>query len=227
MGETGAGKTTITSLLLRFYELQGGRILLDGRDIREYTQQSLRRAIGLVQQDVFLFSDSVKYNIAYAEEDSREEEIKKAAVMAAADEFIEKLPQGYETRIGERGVKLSGGQKQRIAIARAFLKNPPVLVLDEATSSLDNATEKLVQESLDRLSQDRTTITVAHRLSTIVNSDRIIVLQNGMVAEEGTHKELLAKNGIYKEMYELHEKIRGLETKAFCGYGDVLRRDGN
>ena len=227
MGETGAGKTTITSLLLRFYELQGGRILLDGRDIRDYTQQSLRRAIGLVQQDVFLFSDSVKYNIAYAEEDSREEEIKKAAVMAAADEFIEKLPQGYETRIGERGVKLSGGQKQRIAIARAFLKNPPVLVLDEATSSLDNATEKLVQESLDRLSQDRTTITVAHRLSTIVNSDRIIVLQNGMVAEEGTHKELLAKNGIYKEMYELHEKIRGLETKAFCGYGDVLRRDGN
>ena len=180
-----------------------------------------------MQQDVFLFSDSVKYNIAYAEEDSREEEIKKAAVMAAADEFIEKLPQGYETRIGERGVKLSGGQKQRIAIARAFLKNPPVLVLDEATSSLDNATEKLVQESLDRLSQDRTTITVAHRLSTIVNSDRIIVLQNGMVAEEGTHKELLAKNGIYKEMYELHEKIRGLETKAFCGYGDVLRRDGN
>ncbi len=227
VGETGAGKTTITSLLLRFYELQGGRILLDGQDIRDYTQQSLRRAIGLVQQDVFLFSDSVKYNIAYAEEDSREEEIKKAAVMAAADEFIEKLPQGYETRIGERGVKLSGGQKQRIAIARAFLKNPPVLVLDEATSSLDNATEKLVQESLDRLSQDRTTITVAHRLSTIVNSDRIIVLQNGMVAEEGTHKELLAKNGIYKEMYELHEKIRGLETKAFCGYGDVLRRDGN
>ena len=227
VGETGAGKTTITSLLLRFYELQQGRILLDGRDIRDYTQASLRRAIGLVQQDVFLFSDSVKYNIAYADEASRQEDIKKAAVMAAADEFIEKLPQGYDTRIGERGVKLSGGQKQRIAIARAFLKNPPVLVLDEATSSLDNATEKLVQESLDLLSQNRTTITVAHRLSTIVNADRIIVLQNGTVAEEGTHKELLSKNGIYKEMYELNEKIRGLETKAFYGYGDVLRRDGN
>ena len=205
VGETGAGKTTIASLLLRFYEPQQGRILLDGKDIREYTQQSLRRAIGLVQQDVFLFSDSVNYNIAYGDDSVSQDEIKKAARLAAADEFIERLPETYDTCIGERGVKLSGGQKQRIAIARAFLKNPPVMVLDEATSSLDTATEKLVQESLDRLSANRTTITIAHRLSTIINSDRIFVLQNGVVAETGTHEELMNKNGIYKRLYELNK----------------------
>ena len=206
VGETGAGKTTIASLLLRFYEPQQGRILLDGRDIREYTQQSLRRAIGLVQQDVFLFSDSVNYNIAYGNDAISQDEIKKAAGLAAADEFIERLPEKYDTCIGERGVKLSGGQKQRIAIARAFLKNPPVLVLDEATSSLDTATEKLVQESLELLSRNRTTITIAHRLSTIINSDRIFVLQNGVVAETGTHAELMEQGGIYKRLYELNEK---------------------
>ena len=205
VGETGAGKTTIASLLLRFYEPQQGRILLDGKDIREYTQQSLRRAIGLVQQDVFLFSDSVNYNIAYGDDSVSQDEIKKAARLAAADEFIERLPETYDTCIGERGVKLSGGQKQRIAIARAFLKNPPVMVLDEATSSLDTATEKLVQESLERLSANRTTITIAHRLSTIINSDRIFVLQNGVVAETGTHEELMNKNGIYKRLYELNK----------------------
>lgn len=205
VGETGAGKTTIASLLLRFYEPQQGRILLDGKDIREYTQQSLRRAIGLVQQDVFLFSDSVNYNIAYGDDSVSQDEIKKAARLAAADEFIERLPETYDTCIGERGVKLSGGQKQRIAIARAFLKNPPVMVLDEATSSLDTATEKLVQESLDRLSANRTTITIAHRLSTIINSDRIFVLQNGVVAETGTHEELMNMNGIYKKLYELNK----------------------
>ena len=206
VGETGAGKTTIASLLLRFYEPQRGRILLDGRDIREYTQQSLHRSIGLVQQDVFLFSDSVNYNIAYGDPSVSEEEIKKAAGLAAADEFIERLPARYETCIGERGVKLSGGQKQRIAIARVFLKNPPVLVLDEATSSLDTATEKLVQKSLDKLSLNRTAIIIAHRLSTIINADRIFVLQDGIVAETGTHEELMAKNGIYKNLYELNEK---------------------
>ena len=208
VGETGAGKTTVASLLLRFYEPQKGRILLDGRDIREYTQQSLRRAIGLVQQDVFLFSDSVNYNIAYGNDSVKQAEIEKAARLAAADEFIERLPEKYDTCIGERGVKLSGGQKQRIAIARAFLKNPPVLVLDEATSALDTATEKLVQESLERLSVNRTTITIAHRLSTIINSDRIFVLQNGIVAETGTHLELMEKNGIYKRLYELNEKYQ-------------------
>ena len=206
VGETGAGKTTIASLLLRFYEPQRGRILLDGRDIRDYTQQSLHRSIGLVQQDVFLFSDSVNYNIAYGDPYVGEEEIKKASNLAAADEFIERLPARYETCIGERGVKLSGGQKQRIAIARVFLKNPPVLVLDEATSSLDTATEKLVQKSLDKLSLNRTAIIIAHRLSTIINADRIFVLQDGIVAETGTHEELMAKNGIYKNLYELNEK---------------------
>ena len=206
VGETGAGKTTVASLLLRFYEPQRGRILLDGRDIREYKQQSLRRTIGLVQQDVFLFSDSVNYNIAYGNSSVSHAEIKKAAKLAAAEEFIERLPEKYETCIGERGVKLSGGQKQRIAIARAFLKNPPVLVLDEATSSLDTATEKIVQASLDKLSVNRTTITIAHRLSTIVNADRIFVLQDGIVAETGTHEQLMAKNGIYKKLYELSEK---------------------
>ena len=206
VGETGAGKTTVASLLLRFYEPQKGRILLDGRDIREYTQQSLRRTIGLVQQDVFLFSDSVNYNIAYGNTSVSHEDIKKAARLAAAKEFIERLPEKYETCIGERGVKLSGGQKQRIAIARAFLKNPPVLVLDEATSSLDTATEKIVQASLDKLSANRTTVTIAHRLSTIVNADRIFVLQDGIVAETGTHEQLMSKNGIYKKLYELSEK---------------------
>ncbi len=206
VGETGAGKTTVASLLLRFYEPQQGRILLDGRDIREYTQQSLRRAIGLVQQDVFLFSDSVNYNISYGNASVSHADIKKAACLAAAEEFIEKLPEKYETCIGERGVKLSGGQKQRIAIARAFLKNPPVLVLDEATSSLDTATEKIVQKSLEKLSANRTTITIAHRLSTIVNADRIFVLQDGIVAETGTHEQLMRKNGIYKKLYELSEK---------------------
>ena len=206
VGETGAGKTTVASLLLRFYEPQQGRILLDGRDIREYTQQSLRRAIGLVQQDVFLFSDSVNYNISYGNASVSHADIKKAACLAAAEEFIEKLPEKCETCIGERGVKLSGGQKQRIAIARAFLKNPPVLVLDEATSSLDTATEKIVQESLEKLSANRTTITIAHRLSTIVNADRIFVLRDGIVAETGTHEQLMYKNGIYKKLYELSEK---------------------
>ena len=206
VGETGAGKTTVASLLLRFYEPQQGRILLDGRDIREYTQQSLRRTIGLVQQDVFLFSDSVNYNISYGNTSVSPADIKKAACLAAAEEFIEKLPEKYETCIGERGVKLSGGQKQRIAIARAFLKNPPVLVLDEATSSLDTATEKIVQESLEKLSANRTTITIAHRLSTIVNADRIFVLRDGIVAETGTHEQLMYKNGIYKKLYELSEK---------------------
>lgn len=180
--------------------------MLDGRDIREYTQQSLRRAIGLVQQDVFLFSDSVNYNISYGNASVSHADIKKAACLAAAEEFIEKLPEKYETCIGERGVKLSGGQKQRIAIARAFLKNPPVLVLDEATSSLDTATEKIVQESLEKLSANRTTITIAHRLSTIVNADRIFVLRDGIVAETGTHEQLMHKNGIYKKLYELSEK---------------------
>ena len=205
VGTTGAGKTTIANLLLRFYEPQQGRVLLDGLDIQRYQQRSLREQIGLVQQDVFLFSDSVKFNIAYGKWNATETEIIVAAKNAAADEFIQRLPQGYATEIGERGVKLSGGQKQRIAIARVFLKNPPVLILDEATSALDTRTEKQIQGALDKLSQNRTTLIIAHRLSTIMNADRIVVLNNGEIAEIGKHEELLALNGIYKKLYELSE----------------------
>lgn len=201
VGATGAGKTTIASLLLRFYEPQSGRILLDGCDIRELTQESLRRQIGLVQQDVFLFGDSVRYNIAYAKPDATADEVQAAAKAAAADEFIQKLPAGYDTEVGERGVKLSGGQKQRLAIARVFLKNPPIVVLDEATSALDNITEQQIQRELDELAVGRTTLIIAHRLSTIRHADKIVVLDEGTVVECGTHEELLARKGHYFALY--------------------------
>ncbi|WP_337554351.1 ABC transporter ATP-binding protein [Phascolarctobacterium succinatutens] len=206
VGATGAGKTTLASLLLRFYEPTQGRVLLDGVDIRKYKQSYLRNHVGLVQQDVFLFSDSVNFNIAYGKIKASEQEIKQDAKLAAADDFISALPEGYETKVGERGVKLSGGQKQRIAIARAFLKNPPVMVFDEATSALDTKTEKQIQKSLDKLAESRTTLIIAHRLSTIINADRIVVLHNGEIAEIGTHKELMALGGIYKHLYELDEQ---------------------
>lgn len=206
VGETGAGKTTIASLLLRFYDPLSGRILVDGIDIRQYKQQELRRNIGIVQQDVFLFSDSVTHNIAYAKPEAEQSEVENAVRLAAADKFIEELPNKYATEIGERGVKLSGGQKQRLAIARVFLKNPPIVILDEATSSLDNYTEKLIQESLDKLAENRTTLIIAHRMSTIKNADKIIVLNNGEVAEIGTHSTLMSGGGLYYNLYNAQKQ---------------------
>lgn len=206
VGSTGVGKSTICNLLPRFYEPHAGRILLDGVDIRNFTQHGLRKQIGIVQQDVFLFSDSVKFNIAYAKTEATDDEIKAAAKNAVADKFIDALPDGYDTCIGERGVKLSGGQKQRLAIARIFLKNPPVLILDEATSSLDNATEKLIQKALDKLSHNRTTLIVAHRLATVQNVDRIVVLDKNGLVEQGSHKELMALKGEYYKLYQAQFK---------------------
>lgn len=201
VGSTGVGKSTICSLVPRFYELQQGKILIDGIDIREMTLASLRKNIGIVQQDIFLFSDSVRSNIAYGRPDAGDDDILQAAKMAEADRFIEQLPQQYDTALGERGVKLSGGQKQRIAIARVFLKNPPILILDEATSSLDNETEKNIQGALNQLACNRTTLIVAHRLATIRNVDRIIVLSRDGILETGSHAELMQQQGEYYKLY--------------------------
>lgn len=201
VGMTGAGKTTIANLLLRFYDPQKGQILIDDIDIKKYPQKYLRKNIGLVQQDVFLFSDSVKHNIMYGSFNLNDNDIKNAAQHASATEFIEKLPDDFHTEVGERGIKLSGGQKQRLAIARVFAKNPPIVILDEATSSLDNRTEKNIQEALDKLSAGRTTIIIAHRLSTIKNADRIIVLGNGEIIEQGNHEELYGRRGYYYKLY--------------------------
>ena len=201
VGPTGAGKSSVASLLLRFYDIQSGCITLDGRDIRQYTLASLRRSIGIVQQDVFLFSDSIRENIAYGRPDATEQEIIEAAKLADAHEFIMKLPDGYDSAIGERGVKLSGGQKQRLAIARVFLKNPPVLILDEATSALDNETERRIQQALQDLSHNRTTLVIAHRLATIRHADSIVVLTKEGICEQGTHGELMERKGLYYELY--------------------------
>ena len=204
VGPSGGGKTTICNLIPRFYEIQSGSIKIDGTDIRDVTLKSLRENIGVVQQDVYLFSGTVYENIEYGKPGASKEEIKEAARLAGADEFIEKLPEGYDTYVGERGVKLSGGQKQRISIARVFLKNPKILILDEATSALDNQSEFLVQKSHELLSKGRTTITVAHRLTTIKNADKILVITKDGVAESGTHEELTEKGGIYSNMYTMY-----------------------
>ena len=201
VGPSGAGKTTISKLIPRFYDVDRGEIRVDDDNIKNLTIDSLRDNIGIVQQDVYLFSGTVKDNIRYGKEDATDEEIIKAAELAGATEFIKDLPEGFDTYIGERGVKLSGGQKQRISRARVFLKNPPILILDEATSALDNKSEAIVQTSLEKLSKGRTTLTIAHRLSTIINADEILVLTYDGIAERGSHKELLAKKGVYYNLY--------------------------
>lgn len=203
VGPSGSGKTTICSLLPRFYDVTEGRITIDGKDVRSLTLNSLRNQIGLVQQDVYLFCGTVRENIAYGKPDATMDEIIDAAKKANIHDFIEELPDGYDTFVGERGTRLSGGQKQRISIARVFLKNPPILILDEATSALDNESERWIQQSLEELAKNRATITIAHRLSTIRNADEILVVADNRICERGTHDELVAKNGIYAHYYEM------------------------
>lgn len=204
VGPSGGGKTTLCNLIPRFYEVNNGSVTIDGKDIRDFTLRSLRSHIGVVQQDVYMFSGTVKENIAYGRPGASDEDIITAAKDAGAHEFITQLPNGYDTYVGERGVKLSGGQKQRISIARVFLKNPEILILDEATSALDNESERLVQQSLERLAKGRTTLTIAHRLTTIRNADHILVLTEDGIAEQGSHDELISKNGMYADMYALY-----------------------
>lgn len=203
VGMSGGGKSTLINLIPRFYDVTSGQILIDGHNIKDFLTGSLRNQIGLVQQDNILFSDTVKENILLGRPTATDEEVVEAAKMANAHDFIMNLPQGYDTEVGERGVKLSGGQKQRLSIARIFLNNPPILILDEATSALDLESESIIQEALDVLSKDRTTLIVAHRLSTITHADKIVVIENGHIVEKGTHRELIAKQGAYEHLYSI------------------------
>jgi ATP-binding cassette, subfamily B, heavy metal transporter len=215
VGPTGAGKSTISRLLFRFYDATGGRILVDGQDVRAVTQDSLRAAIGVVPQDTVLFNDTIRYNIAYGRPDASEEETVRAAQLAQVHDFVLRLPEGYRTMVGERGLKLSGGEKQRVAIARTILKDPRILILDEATSALDTRTEQEIQAALRQVSADRTTLVIAHRLSTVVEADEIIVLQDGEIAERGTHGTLIAADGLYAEMWRRQsEAVAAAEAAA-------------
>jgi ATP-binding cassette subfamily B protein len=222
VGPSGAGKSTLSRLLFRFYDLSGGRILIDGQDIAKVTQDSLRQSIGMVPQDTVLFNDTIRYNIRYGRWEASDAEVEEAAALAQIDRFIKLSPHGYDTEVGERGLKLSGGEKQRVAIARTILKAPPILVLDEATSALDSHTEKEIQDALERVSRGRTTLVIAHRLSTIVGADEIIVLDQGEIVERGTHHGLLARGGLYASMWnrqreaeEAREKLaRAVEDKS-------------
>jgi ATP-binding cassette, subfamily B, heavy metal transporter len=221
VGPSGAGKSTISRLLFRFYDVTGGRILIDGQDVRDVTQTSLRAAIGMVPQDTVLFNDTIRYNIRYGRWNASDAEVEEAARLAQIDSFIRLAPKGYETEVGERGLKLSGGEKQRVAIARTILKAPPILLLDEATSALDSHTERDIQDALDRVSKNRTTLVIAHRLSTIVGADEILVLDQGVIVERGTHHDLLAHGGLYASMWNrqreaemAREILAGVEDAA-------------
>jgi ATP-binding cassette subfamily B protein len=208
VGPTGSGKSTLGRLLFRFYDVNEGRVTIDGQDLRDVTQTSLRAAIGVVPQDTVLFNDTIGYNIAYGRDNATVAQIEEAARAAQIHDFIMSLPQGYETTVGERGLKLSGGEKQRVAIARTILKNPPILILDEATSALDTDTEREIQAALKRLSKDRTVLVIAHRLSTVVDADRIVVLDAGQVVETGTHGELLALGGRYAHLWSRQDSVQ-------------------
>ena len=214
VGPTGAGKSTLSRLLFRFYDVDAGRILIDGQDIRDVSQDSLREAIGIVPQDTVLFNDSIAYNIGYGRPDAGMDEIVAAARMAQIHDFAQSLPDGYDTRVGERGLKLSGGEKQRVAIARTILKNPPILILDEATSALDTATEKAIEAALAEVARNRTTLMIAHRLSTVVGADMILVMQAGSIVERGSHADLLAKDGLYAEMWARQQAGQGAEGNS-------------
>jgi ATP-binding cassette, subfamily B, heavy metal transporter len=213
VGPSGAGKSTLSRLLFRFYEVSGGRILIDEQDIRDVTQKSLRSALGIVPQDTVLFNDTIRYNIRYGRWDADDREVERAAQLAQIDEFIRASPRGYETEVGERGLKLSGGEKQRVAIARTILKEPPILILDEATSALDSHTEKEIQDALQRVAENRTSLVIAHRLSTIVDADEIIVLDQGAIVERGTHHTLLARDGLYASMWNRQREAEAAREK--------------
>jgi ATP-binding cassette subfamily B protein len=227
VGPSGAGKSTIARLMFRFYDVTDGRITIDGQDLRDVTQHSLRAAIGMVPQDTVLFNDTIEYNIRYGRIDASEREVKQAAELAQIADFVESLPDGYATEVGERGLKLSGGEKQRVAIARTILKGPPILVLDEATSALDSHTEREIQGALERVAANRTTIMIAHRLSTVVHADRIIVLRDGGIVEDGSHGDLLARGGLYASMWnrqleaaEAAERLRAAREADAEGFLD-------
>lgn len=229
VGPSGAGKSTISRLLFRFYDIQQGAITIDGQDLRDVTQESLRSAIGMVPQDTVLFNDTIAYNVRYGRMDATDEEVKQAAERAQIGDFIARLPQGYDTQVGERGLKLSGGEKQRVAIARTLLKAPPILILDEATSALDTQTEQEIKQALDIVSENRTTLVIAHRLSTIIDADEIIVLEDGAIAERGNHRDLLKQDGLYASMWNRQKEATEAEERLRAAHesdekGIVVRR---